>query len=66
MDRYEYMQLPFGITPQDIIGKYNPTDIKNNGKFYINIQKGMHGLPQDKIIAHDGLKKPWRSTYINL
>ena len=56
MDHYEYMQLPFDIIPQDIIDWYNFIDISHNLKVYIDILKGMYGLPQAGRIAHDRLK----------
>ena len=56
MDHYEYMQLTFDIIPQEIINGYNLTEILHNGKFYIDIRKGIYRLPQDGRIAHDWLK----------
>ena len=51
------MQLPFDITYQYIIDEYNLTEISHNGKVYIEIRKGVYGLPQDGIIAHKLLGK---------
>ena len=36
-DHYEYMQLPFDITPLEIIDEYNVSDISHTGKVYIDI-----------------------------
>ena len=59
------MKLTFDTTPQYIIDEYNLTNISHNGKDYIKIWKGMYGLPQSGIIAHEILKNTWRNTYIN-
>ena len=66
MDHYEYIQLPFDTTPQDIIDEYNLTYISNNEKSHIKIRKGMYGLPQYGVIAHDRLKITCKSTDRNL
>ena len=53
MEHYKYMQLPFDIIPQEIIDEYNLTDITHKVKVYINIQKGVYGIPQALRISHD-------------
>ena len=53
MNRYEYMQLPFDIIPQDIINEANLSVIAHNRKVYINIRKCVYGITKDGIIAHD-------------
>ena len=53
LDRYEYMQLPIGIIPDEIIDQYNLRELENDGKVYIEIQKGMYGLPQAGILANN-------------
>ena len=58
MDRYEYMQMPFDIISQEINNRYKINDIAHNGKVYIDTQKGMYGIPQYEIVAHDRLKTP--------
>ena len=50
------MQLTFDIIPQEIIDKYNLTNIAHNRKVFINIRKGIYGLPQAGMISHDILK----------
>ena len=57
LKRFEYKFLPIDIIPQEIIEKYNLHKITKNGKVYIEIRKGMYGLPQDGIIANQKLKK---------
>ena len=67
MDRYKYMHPIFYIIPQEVINEYNFTDIAHNRKANIHIRKGIYGIPQSGIIAHDiYLKSTWRSMYINL
>jgi hypothetical protein len=53
LDRYEYMQLPISIIPDEIIEQYNLREIEHDGKVYIEIQKGMYGLPQAGILANN-------------
>jgi hypothetical protein len=58
MERYEYMRLRLDILPQEIIDKYNLTEIVNaNGWVYVEICKGMYSLPQAGILANKLLKK---------
>jgi hypothetical protein len=52
MSRYEYMHLPINIIPQEIIEAYNIMPLVHNGHVYIEIQRGMYGLPQAGIIAN--------------
>ena len=55
------MQLPFNIITQDIIDEYKLTEISHNGKVYIEIRKGVYGLPRAGIIAHDVHHTRWWS-----
>ena len=50
------MKLTIGIITQESIEEYNLTEITHNGNDYIDIQKGMYGLPQSGRIAHAILK----------
>ena len=50
------MQLPFDILTQDIIDDYNLNDISHNGKVYIDIRKGVYGLPQYGRVAYYRLR----------
>jgi hypothetical protein len=52
MARYEYMRLPIAIIPQEIIDEYQLLDIVHNGFIYMEIRRGMYGLPQAGIIAN--------------
>ncbi len=58
MARYEYMQLRIADMPEDVIAHYKLTDIAtHDGYIYCEIQKGMYGLPQARIIAQQLLEK---------
>lgn len=55
MDRYEYMRVPIHCIPQRIIDQYNLEPLIQNGAVYVEIRKGMYGLPQAGRIASDNL-----------
>ncbi len=57
LDRYEYMKMPLTLLPADIIEHYNLHDKTLNGYVFMEIQKGMYGLPQARILANKLLKK---------
>jgi hypothetical protein len=57
LERYEYMRLPLAILPQEIIEAYNLNDIAHNGNIYVEIHRGMYGLPQAGIIVNQLLTK---------
>jgi len=54
--RYEYMNMALKLIPQEIIEQYNLTSIAHDGFIYIQIEKGMYGLPQAGKIANDELQ----------
>ena len=56
MDRYEYMKLPLYIIPEEIIQQYNLRNLEHKGFVYMEIQKGVYGIPQTGKIANDKLK----------
>jgi hypothetical protein len=58
MKRYGYMHLPIGIIPQEIIDQYELLPLVHNGYVYIEIRKGMYGLPQAGIIANNNTLPP--------
>jgi hypothetical protein len=54
----EYMRLWLDIIPEEIIVKYNLWDLVDEDRWvYIEIRKGMYGLPQAGIIANQLLEK---------
>jgi hypothetical protein len=57
MPRYEYMRIPVKDIPDDVMLHYNLAAITHNGYVLVEIQKGMYGLPQAGILAHERLVK---------
>jgi hypothetical protein len=57
MERQEYMRLPIASVPQEIIDEYNLAHLVYKGFVYIEICKGMYGLPQAGILANQLLTK---------
>lgn len=55
MPRYEYMFIPVKVIPKSIFDQYNLEPLVHNGKVYVEIRKGMYGLPQAGRIANDKL-----------
>ena len=55
MERHEYIRIPLSAIPQAIIDQYNLLLIAHNGYVYVEIWKGMYGLPQAGRIANDNL-----------
>jgi hypothetical protein len=52
------MRLQLDIIPEEIIVAYNLRELaKPNGWVYIEIRKGMYGLPQAGILANQLLEK---------
>ena len=54
-DRYEYMRIPVTTIPADIFDLYNLSGLVYNGYVYVEIRRGMYGLPQAGRIANDEL-----------
>ena len=57
MKRYEYMFINMSDIPDDIVQKYNLKMLAKNDKVYVEIRKGMYGLPQAGILANELLQK---------
>ena len=55
MANYEYMFIPLNQIPQEIIDHYDLHNIVHKGKVYIEIRRGMYGLPQAGILAETQL-----------
>jgi hypothetical protein len=55
MSRYEYMRIPIWMLPDAIIEQYNLRPLFHNGYVYVEIRRGMYGLPQAGRIANDQL-----------
>lgn len=52
----EYMAINYDTIPEDIQQYYNLNDIVHHHKVYVQINKGMYGLPQAGHIAFDKLQ----------
>ena len=58
MVRYEYVRIKIDDIPEEIIVEYKLRDkVTTNGHVYVEIQKGMYGLPQAGILAQELLEK---------
>jgi hypothetical protein len=57
LGRFEYMVINLSLLPQETIDKYNLIELSQDGKVYIEIQKGMYGLPQAGILANELLQR---------
>jgi hypothetical protein len=57
LGRFEYMKMPLSLFPQDIIDHYGLNNKVLNCYIYMEICKGMYGLPQAGILANKLLKK---------
>ena len=55
MANYEYMFIPLNQIPQEIIDHYNLHNIVHKGQVYVEIRRGMYGLPQAGILAETQL-----------
>ena len=52
MDRHEHMRMPVKLIPEEFIQEYNLQDKIYNGYIYMEIRKGMYGLPQAGLLAN--------------
>jgi hypothetical protein len=57
LGRFEYMVINLVSLPQETIEKYDLIELAQDGKVYIEIQKGMYGLPQAGILANELLQR---------
>ena len=58
MERSEYMKIPLSHIPDEIITEYSlKNKVHRDGAIYIEIQKGMYGLPQAGMLANKLLKR---------
>jgi hypothetical protein len=55
--RFGYMVINLSSLPQAIINKYDLIELSQDGKVYIEIQKGMYGLPKAGILANKLLQR---------
>ena len=57
MQVYEYMRAPLSVIAQAIIDHYNLTAIAQDGYVMVEIQRGIHGIPQSDILANTQLQQ---------
>jgi hypothetical protein len=57
MEAFEYMRIPIKLIPQEIIDQYNLLELVSDGHVYIEVQKGLYGLPQSGILANQLLAR---------
>jgi hypothetical protein len=57
LGRFKYMVINLSSLPQETIEKYDLIELSQDGKVYIEIQKGMYGLPQAGILANELLQR---------
>ena len=55
MTQYEYMRIPLQMLPTAIIKQYNLTPLIHHNCVYVEIRKGMYGLPQAYKLANNQL-----------
>ena len=57
MERFEYMRLKTEDIPENVVEKYELKAKEEYGQVYVEIRKGMYGLPQAGILAQKLLGK---------
>ncbi len=57
MDRHEFMHMPIDLISRAFIDKYNLHPKVKNGYVYMQIVKGMYGLPQASMLANKLFKE---------
>jgi hypothetical protein len=51
------MVINLSSLPQEMIDRYDLIELSQDGKVYIEIQKGMYGLPQAGILTNELLQR---------
>ena len=57
LDQYEYMKMPVDLIPDNIMDLYNLHNKVKNGLVYMQIQRGLYGLPQSGILVNTILRE---------
>jgi hypothetical protein len=52
MESFEYMRIPIKLILKEVIDQYNLLALVSDGHVYIEVQKGMYGLPQAGILVN--------------
>ena len=67
LDRNEYTRIPIKLIPQEFTDLYDLAPKVKNGYIYMEISRGMYGLPQSGILANKLLeKRPKKQVYHEL
>ena len=53
METYKYMRLSIYVISQEIINQYNLRTLVHNRLMYLEMRKGVYGLPQSGKLAKD-------------
>ena len=58
LKRYEYIKLKLSDVPEEIINEYNLREKETaDGHVYVEVRRGMYGLPQAGLIAQEELEE---------
>jgi hypothetical protein len=57
LERYEYVRIPISMVTDKIMDEYNLQALVHNGYLYVEVRKGMYGLPQAGLLANVLLAK---------
>jgi hypothetical protein len=57
LTRFKYMVINLSFLPQEIIDKFGLLELAHDSRIYIEIQKGMYGLPQAGILMNELLQR---------
>jgi hypothetical protein len=61
MERFEYAHISIADIPKEIISEYDLSKLLDRDNcVYIEIQKGMYGLPQASVLAQELLSSAWQ------
>ena len=63
LKRYEYLKLSLRDIPEEIIAEYNLHEKAVNGHVYVEVRKGMYGLPASGIQANELLEKKLKAHW---
>ena len=61
LTKYDYLRIPITLIPENIIQQYNSLPLVRNKFIYLDICKGVYGLPQVGRLAKDLLTKSLES-----
>ena len=60
LKRKEYFKLSLRDIPDEIIAEYRVHDMAVDGHIYVEVSKGMYGLPQAGLLANEHLERKLR------